>query len=671
MPNPISAAARHAVMALALAGACLPPAAASNPSPVEMQARAGLPQPGWISTYGMPSEYVATSDRPGQPASAGWMTAGTPWMAQATARAEVPAMNRVNEPVRVGTSAFAQAIATAAGGATASARADWFVAVVINPFAGGNPFGQALYQRLIDRFGCTGPGGCQPVVFDTTFAHLSTGAFRHSVQPHHVGTASYRETVSIGNNVGSTLTRLTFAGEATYAVQPSSSLNQLEGRVTASGGWSAADFTNQGVQPVLADFPGPVESHGLFALRQGTIASDFTVIPVPQLGGLALPATVFALRMEQVASAGFASGYGWGAVQADFDDTAATSVLSLLDPTGEFQFDPSMLHVSITPVPEPAPLALLLAGLAVLMLRTRRRAKPRARPALAATAAPAVLGLALLAALPAQAQGQPPAASSSRVDVSFSGCSGGFALGATDLDLACSPSDGRRATAAVSNLGGLLQTATTARVEGPALASAQATANWGDTLHIGPIGPNVPQPAWAVLRFAIQGRLVVDSVGSPSDAASNDLIFDVALQPFGWAGTPVFERVGLRQDLGSSPREIAFDEALVLPVSLAAMPAAGGALALQMTLLASSFASSNGGGGASADADLGRASGLERLSFLDASGVDITQQVSARWAFGTQTLAPIPEPGSAALALAGGLVLAAWTTRRRQRIARP
>jgi hypothetical protein len=88
----------------------------------------------------------------------------------------------------------------------------------------------------------------------------------------------------------------------------------------------------------------------------------------------ALPSAAYRVTIDQLATAGFGtSGYGSGTVAADFDNTARTSILSILDPTGALELDPSIIQVFITPVPEPSELALLTAGLGALGLAHRRR----------------------------------------------------------------------------------------------------------------------------------------------------------------------------------------------------------------------------------------------------------------------------------------------------------
>lgn len=381
----------NSVGAALLLGMCtvLGAHAAGNPSPVFMEARSWMAQPGWVSI--VPAPQLDTSSQSGVPAQVGtyapdislWPKLTYYTMASAYAEASAPDINRAGAPVTAGVSAAARTMATAAGAASARASSTWNVAVVINPFASAGPiFGQAAYQRLLERFDCDSLGQCKTVDFTTTFQHQSTGRFLHSVQPFHQGTASFSESITIQGRQNSLPVSATLAGSANYTVRlpPSTSGNRLVGDLSTSGGWTDADFDPIAPSTLLPNLSGPMFDTGplggerLFALRQVSLTTGFDVLTVTQLGSLRLPGTLFELHIEQTASAGFSGGYGWGSVAADFDDTALTSVLSLVDPLGEFEFDRSMLQVYVTPVPEPSMLALWALGLgAVVLVRARRR----------------------------------------------------------------------------------------------------------------------------------------------------------------------------------------------------------------------------------------------------------------------------------------------------------
>lgn len=362
--------------------------ASGTTSSVSMEARSSLAQPGWVNP--VPAPQLATSTQSGVPAAVRTLAAELSlWpnltyynMASAVAEASAPDINQAGAPVSTGVSAAARAIATAAGAASARASAKWNVAVVINPFASAGPiFGQAMYQRLLERFDCDSLGQCQTVDFTTTFQHQSTGRFLHSVQPFHEGTANFSESVRIQGLQNNLPVSATIAGSASYTVRQSPTGNQLVGELSPSGDWTDGDFDPIAPSSNLQNLSGPMFDTGplggerLFSLRQVSLTTGFDVVSVGQLGGLKLPGTLFQLDIEQSASAGFRGPYGWGSVAADFDDTALSSVYSLVDPLGEFDFDPSMLQVYVTAVPEPSKLALWAVGLcAVVLARARQRA---------------------------------------------------------------------------------------------------------------------------------------------------------------------------------------------------------------------------------------------------------------------------------------------------------
>jgi hypothetical protein len=302
----------------------------------------------------------------------------------------------------VGVSAQARAVATAAGSASASAQGKWIVTVAINPFVDVGAFGVPAYLRLLDRFGCVGhPLGpiCEWRELGTTFQHVSTGRFAHSVQPFHAGEASFRESVTIAATSPLVLqdASATFSGSATYGVRQSTTGIDMVGSVSASGDWTGDDFIPYAARPsrTLSLYPegdrrnseddrnGPMAGEALLAIRQAEVRGMFTFsLPVNSLGvAYLLPAAYYEVSIDQLATAGFGNaGYGWGTVAADFDNTARTSVLSVLDPTGALDIDPAMLQVTITAVPEPSTFAMLACGLAMAALWRRQRRPPSTSP---------------------------------------------------------------------------------------------------------------------------------------------------------------------------------------------------------------------------------------------------------------------------------------------------
>jgi hypothetical protein len=390
---------------LVAAAALLPAAAAAQQTARQIATTASLAQPGWIPPDDR--RFPSTSNQ--TPFGNGWSQSD--WKYRSGTADEITfgggyaLAQRLNDgtpdaTVAVGVSAQARAIATAAGSASASLQARWRVTVVINPFASVGLLGMPTYLKMLDRMGCApnDPSmlSCGGLVLDTSFQHLSTGRFAHSVQPFHEGQATFSETVTIAYD-GVPLpgqTAVTFAGSARYSVGQAPGGNALVGTVAAAGGWTDADFDAFGPTPsrFLSLYPdgdrrnntddrhGVMAGEQLFALRQASVPAQFSLfqptgvdlgVPYP------LPAAVYTVTIDQLATAGFGNaGYGWGTVAADFDNTARTSVLSLVDPTGELRFDRAMLQVTVTPVPEPA--TPVLAGLGLLVLAAWRRWRPRA-----------------------------------------------------------------------------------------------------------------------------------------------------------------------------------------------------------------------------------------------------------------------------------------------------
>jgi hypothetical protein len=389
--------------ALLLGTATVPGAVAATAANLPRGATtASLAQPGWIH----PDErrFPTTSDSfPlwNSGARSQWVyrpgTTEEIIMSAGFARAMQSGNMTADASVEIGVSAQARAVATAAGRASASAQAEWLVEVVINPFANVAHFGMPMYLRLLDRFGCVDQGlpqglVCQPVDLTTKIQHVSTGRFAHSVQPFHEGEATFRETVTVTDvvNPQAAGASATFAGSASYDVTLPSGGRNLVGTVSPSGGWTADDFVAFSALPsrLLSLYPtgdrrnseddrnGPMAGEALFAIREADVLGRFEFgVPFPELNvPYPLPSAAYRVTIDQLVTAGFGtSGYGWGTVAADFDNTARTSILSVLDPTGELELDPSILQVYIAPVPEPSALALLAAGLGILGMAHRRR----------------------------------------------------------------------------------------------------------------------------------------------------------------------------------------------------------------------------------------------------------------------------------------------------------
>jgi len=389
--------------ALLLGAATLPSALAAVPNGTQLETRASLTQTGWIP----PDERRFTTtdnDFPGwdgairsewryKPGTVEEITFGG-----AYARALRSGIGTMDASVAIGVSAQARAVATSAGSATASAQGEWWIEVVINPFANAAQFGLPMYLRLLDRFGCVDQGvpgvlNCQPVDLSTRIGHVSTGRFAHSTQPFHEGEATFRETVTVSDaaNPQATGASAMFSGSASYDVVPSpNGGNALVGVVSASGGWTADDFIPFAATPSYllslylsgdprnneADRNGAMAGESLLAIREADVLGRFEFgLPFPELNvPYALPSATYHVTIDQLATAGFGNaGYGWGTVAADFDNTARTSILAVLDPTGELELDPSILQVFITPVPEPSAFALSAGGLAVLGFALRGR----------------------------------------------------------------------------------------------------------------------------------------------------------------------------------------------------------------------------------------------------------------------------------------------------------
>lgn len=398
---PLSALLSRSCAALLLGATTLPSAIAAVPNGTDLATSASLTQTGWIP----PDERRFTTTNNSFP---GWDGAiRSEWRYKpgtveeitfggAYARAQRSGVGTIDASVAIGVSAQARAVATAAGSATSSAQGEWWIEVVINPFANVAQFGMPMYLRLLDRFGCVDQGvpgvlACQPVDLSTKIGHVSTGRFAHSVQPFHEGEATFRETVTVADaaNPQATGASATFAGSASYDVGIVSG-GDLGGTVSASGGWTANDFVAfpEMSSRFLSLYPtgdrrnneddrnGPMAGEALFAVREADVLGRFEFgLPFPELNlPYALPSAAYRVTIDQLATAGFGNaGYGWGTVAADFDNTARTSVLAVLDPTGTLDLDPSIIQVFITPVPEPSAFTLSAGGLAVVAFVLRRR----------------------------------------------------------------------------------------------------------------------------------------------------------------------------------------------------------------------------------------------------------------------------------------------------------
>ncbi len=405
MTQPAPSSHPHTAIRLAaailLSAATVPGAVSAVSQGTDLATSASLSQTGWIH----PDERRHTSTNNSFP---GWDGAiRSEWRYKpgtfeeitfggGYARALRSGVGTIDASVAIGVSAQARAVHTAAGQASASAMGEWWIEVVINPFANVAHFGMPMYLRLLDRFGCVDLGTppvvvCQPVDLTTKIQHVSTGRFAHSVQSFHEGEATFRETVTVadGTNPNATGASATFAGSASYDVRIVPG-GDLGGMVSPSGGWTADDFVAfpEMSSRFLSLYPtgdprnnqddrhGPMAGEALFAVREADVLGRFEFgVPFPELNlPYALPSAAYRVTFDQLATAGFGtSGYGSGTVAADFDNTARTSILAVLDPTGELELDPSIIQVFITPVPEPSEFALLAAGLGVLGVAHRRR----------------------------------------------------------------------------------------------------------------------------------------------------------------------------------------------------------------------------------------------------------------------------------------------------------
>ncbi len=390
--------------ALLVGTVALPAAATTIQNFPVLTTTASLSQPGWIPPSERPFPTTSftyplwngstRSEWQYKPGTVEEITMGAGYV-----RTLQSGQGTLDASVAIGVSAQARAVATAAGSGRASAQAEWWIEVVINPFANVAQFGLPMYMKLLERFGCDNQGVpqgvfvCQPVDLSTRIGHVSTGRFAHSAQPFHEGEATFRETVTVNDSLISPADggSATFSGSATYDVilSPNGG-NSLVGAVTASGGWTADDFSPFAAMPsnLLSLYPsgdrrndepdrnGAMAGESLFAIREADVLGRFQFgLPFPELNApFPLPSAAYRITIDQLATAGFGtSPYGWGTVAADFDNTARTSILAVLDPTGELDLDPSIIQVFITPVPEPSAFALSAGGLVVLALGLRRR----------------------------------------------------------------------------------------------------------------------------------------------------------------------------------------------------------------------------------------------------------------------------------------------------------
>jgi hypothetical protein len=383
---------------------------------------------GWINPALVPPPASGSAAAPGALASEAWyvappdlITPPPPWQVGAAgfARAEVLNTGTRDASVQQGTAALARAVASATGRAEAALSAQWRIDVVINPLA--LPLiGPGLYTQLMDTLGC--PIGtflsatdCSGPERGFSFLHLTQGAFQVTPgQP--TGRAGFEETATLASRSNA----VTLQGGASF------SSDRAPGSlgITWSGGWSDADAA---VMPLhegptarlfpagdprndLADPFGALGGVRLEALRPLLVSSGFQVGFPHYFGSDPLPFARFTFSLEQVARAGWAFGYGFGTMAANFDDTAVTRLLdieglALTGPDGEPVPLAGLLQVHVaplSPVPEPATALLLGLGGGLLWARRRRTgAMPRAR-------AVRGLGLGALLVLGAAAQAAPP-----------------------------------------------------------------------------------------------------------------------------------------------------------------------------------------------------------------------------------------------------------------------
>ncbi|MFN9744232.1 MAG: PEP-CTERM sorting domain-containing protein, partial [Betaproteobacteria bacterium] len=301
-------------------------------------------------------------------------------------------------------------VASATGRAEATLSAQWQIDVVINPLQ-VPLIGPGLYAQLMDTLGCPGgtilsPVDCSGPERGFSFLHLTQGAFQVTPgQP--TGRASFEETATLSSRSNA----VTLQGGASF------SSDRAPGSlgITWSGGWSDADAatmplhdgTTARLVPAgdprndLADPFGALGGVRLEALRPMLVSSGFQVGFPYYEGGQPLPFARFTFELEQVARAGWAFGYGFGTVAANFDDTAITRLLGieglvLTGADGEPVPLAGMLQVHLlplAPVPEPAAGLLFARGGALLWARRRRAG---------------AVGLGCAALMAASAQAAPP-----------------------------------------------------------------------------------------------------------------------------------------------------------------------------------------------------------------------------------------------------------------------
>ena len=384
---------------------------------------------GWINPALVPPPANGSAAAPGALASEAWyvappglMTPPPPWQVGAAgfARAEVLSPGTGNASVQQGTAALARAVANATGRAEATLSAQWRIDVVINPLQ-VPLIGPGLYSQLMATLGC--PIGtflsqtdCSGPERGFSFLHLTQGAFQ--VTPgQSTGRASFEETATLASR--SNIVSLQ-GGASFSADRPAGGLG-----ITWSGGWSDADaaamplhdgttarlFPAGDPRNELADPFGALTGVRLEALRPMLVSSGFQVGFPHYFGSEPLPFARFTFDLEQVARAGWAFGYGFGTVAANFDDTAVTRLLgieglTLSGPDGEPVPLAGLLQVhmeALSPVPEPATVLLFALGSGLLWARARRWAgvMPRLRWTRG-------LGLGSLLLLGAAAQAAPP-----------------------------------------------------------------------------------------------------------------------------------------------------------------------------------------------------------------------------------------------------------------------
>lgn len=287
--------------------------------------------------------------------------------------------------------------------------------------------------------------------------------------------------------------------------------------------------------------------------------------------------------------------------------------------------------------------------------------KPLRPASVLAHALAAVAGLAAGLAAPAHAQGAgPPGAF---VTISLGGCQGTTVLGAGAVSGSCTPLPLGTSSAAAENTSGLLRAATSVTAAEGVNVFGQGRAAWRDQLTFQ--GGLVP--ASAVFRFELRGTLALE-IGQGGGAAANEALLDAFLLPEGWGGPGSSNggRLSVRQESQQPGAELSrfFVSELLLPVSTVGVrPGLG--FRVDTAILVGSNASVGRGQTATGRADFQDTAGLASLRFFDDAGADITGQTQWGFVHGTAFLPAIPEPGTAALWLAGlaGVVVA---TRRRR-----